>query len=304
MSIKKILILILCFLFFIKEAAFASAGGTTVFEFLKIPSTASHAALAGMPGFSSDSASSSPAMLGFVESPSFAATYAAYFQDVSFQAASFAFPYKNLIFNLSYSGFNYGNIDGYSSDPSGNYVFTGTFGADDSSFGIGVGYNVTQWLSVGAGLKYARQNIDASSISGFALNASAVYLPDANWYAVGGFENVGPNVEGYSMPASVYAGGYSYYEQYNILYGGEIKVYSGNLVFLKVAGEYDFKEILFFRLGYNISLTNSNDTLGEWYQRNLTAGFGISYGFFSLDYAWLPFGDLGSTSMVTLQISF
>jgi hypothetical protein len=106
------------------------------------------------------------------------------------------------------------------------------------------------------------------------------------------------------MPASVYAGGYSFYEDFDILYGAELKLCSGGSVFLKAAGEYDFRDIVFLRVGYSIPLTNSNDALGEWYDGNLTAGFGISYGLFSLDYAWLPFGALGSTNMITLQITF
>ncbi|MDR3275392.1 MAG: hypothetical protein LBS81_05475 [Endomicrobium sp.] len=61
------------------------------------------------------------------------------------------------------------------------------------------------------------------------------------------------------------------------------------------------KIICFLRGGYSCPLNNDNQTLGEWYQRNLTLGFGFNIKLISINYAWFPFGQLGCTNIFSLQ---
>ena len=306
MKICGLLIFLSYLYIFFPVSCFASAGdaGTTVFEFLKIPTTAAQAGLAGMTGFSSDAGANSHAMLDFAEGHSLSASYALYFQDTSFNALNFIYVKEKYVFNVSYAGFYYGDMDKYDEDSSGNYVPKGTFNANDLALGAGIGFAVLDELSLGAGVKYVSQSIDGQGISGFAANVSAVYLPEAQWYAVGGFENFGPSVAGYPMPANVYAGVYSFYEFLQTLCGAEIKYFTDGSMFLKGGAEFGWENKLFVRAGYSYPLTSSNEGLGSLYETNLSLGFGAAYKSFCFDYAWSPFGRLGGVNMVTLTINF
>ncbi|MDR2192635.1 MAG: hypothetical protein LBO62_07150 [Endomicrobium sp.] len=300
---KKLFAAILCFFSFY-QYAYGKDAGETVFEFLKIPTTAAQAALASMTGFSSESGAHSHAMLDFSQGSSLSASYAVYFQDTSFNALNFILAKEKYVFNFAYAGFYYGEMERYGEDENGNYVYNGKFGANDLALSAGVSRAIFDDVSVGGGLKYVGQNIDGQTIYGFAVSLSAVYLPDAEWYAVGGIENLGPPVEGYSMPANVYAGMYSFYGKLNVLCGAEIKYFIDGSVFIKAAGEFDLGEKFFLRAGYSFALTTSTEELGDWNERDLSLGFGFCNKFFAIDYAWLPFGVLGGVNMLTLTVNF
>jgi hypothetical protein len=300
---RKLFAVILCFLSPYQYAAASGASGENVFEFLKIPTTASQAALAQMTGFSSNSGAHCHAMLAFSQENSLSASYAVYFQNTSFNAVNFILAKEKCVFNFSYAGFYYGEMEKYVENGN-DYVYSGKFGANDLALSAGIGFSIFDELSVGGGLKYVSQNIDGQTIMGVAANVSAIYLPDDYWYVTGGLENFGPNVEGYPMPANIYAGVYSFYNKLNVLCGVEIKYYTDGAAFIKAAGEFDWEEKIFLRAGYSFALTKSNEALGDWHERNLSLGFGVYYRPFSIDYAWLPFGELGSVNMVTLTVNF
>ncbi|MDR3112917.1 MAG: hypothetical protein LBU09_00895 [Endomicrobium sp.] len=293
----------LCLISFFRCASVSEAAGENVFEFLKIPTTAAQGALAGMTGFNSEGGAHSHAMLDFAQGHSIGASYAAYFQDTSFNSLSFTLAREKYVLNFSYAGFYYGDMEGYREDSSGNYIYSGKFGANDLALGAGAGFAVLECLSLGCGLKYVAQNIDGEGIYGIAANLSAVYLPDANWYATLGLENFGPDVEGYRMPSNIYAGMYSFYEKIHVLVGAELKYYTAGSFLIKAAGEFDLVEKLFIRVGYSYPISNSNSELGDFFETNLSLGFGASYKPFSFDFAWMPFGQLGSVSMITLTIN-
>jgi hypothetical protein len=301
---KKFFAVTLCFFAFCRYASVSwAAAGENVFEFLKIPFSASQGALAGMTGFNSEGGAHSHAMLDFAQGHSLSASYAVYFQNTGFNSFNFTWAKEKYALNFSYAGFYYGDMEKYGEDSSGNYIPEGKFGANDLALGIGAGFAVLDSLSVGGGLKYVSQSIDGEGISGIAFNLSAVYLPEAGWYALCGFENVGPDVEGYPMPANVFAGMYSFYDKINILAGAEIKYYSDGQFFIKAAAEFDWEEKLFLRAGYSYPLSNAGGELGGLLETNLSLGFGAIYKIFTFDFAWLPFGQLGSVSMITLTVN-
>ncbi|MCL1972363.1 MAG: hypothetical protein FWG57_05165 [Endomicrobia bacterium] len=294
---------------FLNSDLLAAAAGTTLFNFLKIPLNASQAATAGINALNIHSAGSNPAMIPFFDRTSLSASYAAYFQDTSFHSLSLTIPFKGDYHgvNIAYGGFDYGKMDAYLEDSAGDYVANGTFGASDAFFGASYGRRITNAIYAGAGVKYVRQKIDDSDISGTVLSAAAMYMSDETWYMSAGADNIGSAVDGYQMPSSFYISIADSPQELNsmFMYGVELRAFFDETVWLKGACEFNYEKKLFARLGYSCPLINNNSSLSEsWYGRNLSAGFGIEYGFFSIDYAWLPFGDLGNTNMVSLQITF
>jgi len=293
---------------FLYTGAFAdNNAGTTVFNFLKLPATASQAALAGMVSYESASAPMNPSMIAFQDKPLLSASYAMHFQNTSFNSANFTIPAGRWGFNVSYGGMNYGDIEGAEETPTG-YIKTGTFSADDAYAGFSVGTELAEDITVGAGVKYVWQTIDGSKIDGIAFSFAGTYVSNYNWYISGGVENAGPDVEGYALPSSGFISFIDTYKDDTIpgefTFGAEARAFFDQTYWLKASCEYNFKSMFFARAGYSLPLTNSNDSLGDWYEKNLSLGFGFSYDFFKIDYAWLPFGDLGATSMLSLQLTF
>ena len=97
--------------------------------------------------------------------------------------------------------------------------------------------------------------------------------------------------------------------------GGALRVFSGGLFvmdlnlpvdrnpYLAVGGEYT---VLFgpdmgmaLRAGYNTGTSRGVEGLA-----GLTSGFGLKAGKFVLDYAWAPFGDLGTTHRISMTFRF
>lgn len=309
-TVKKIFLCCVCAFFAANNNVYASASaGTTLFYFLKLPLNASQAANAGISAFNISSAGSNPAMIPFFDRVSLSASYAAYFQDTYFNSFNMTIPLKSYVhgINIAYGGFDYGKMDSYLEDSSGDYVKNGTFGASDAFAGISYGRMITEEIYAGAGLKYVWQDIDGSKIEGFTLSASGIYIiPNKTWQISGGIDNAGPDVEGYQMPSSVYISVTDEPEDMNsmLVCGVELRAFFDETVWVKGALEFNYDRMFFARAGYSLPLNNENNSLGEWYERNLSAGFGFEYGFFAIDYAWLPFGDLGSTNMISLQIYF
>src|SRR5262249_991818 len=72
------------------------------------------------------------------------------------------------------------------------------------------------------------------------------------------------------------------------------------------SGEFDIgaevtpKKFISMRVGYRYALTNPD--LGGL--SNFSAGAGLRFGQFSLDYAFVPLGDLGLTHRVSLNFRF
>ncbi|MCL2144770.1 MAG: hypothetical protein FWH43_04675 [Endomicrobia bacterium] len=304
---KKTIAVILAVSLFAADL-FAVAAGTTLFNFLKIPLNASQAATAGINAFSVNTVGSNPALIPFFDGMSLSASYAAYFQDTSFSSIDMTVPFKGGYhgINVSYGGFDYGKMDSYLEDSSSGYVKNGTFGASDAFFGASYGRIITDEIYIGAGLKYVWQTIDDSKMDGIVFTASGLYMPDETWYISGGIDNAGFAVDGYKMPSSIYLSMIDAPEMLNsmFMYGFELRIHSDETMWIKGACEFNYEKMFFARLGYNFPLNNSNSSLGDLHERNLSLGFGVEYGFFVIDYAWLPYGDLGSTNMISVRINF
>jgi len=304
LKFKKVFSLFLCLFFFAQNGFSSSASGTTVFEFLKIPANASQAGYGGITSFTAASAPQNPAMIPFSTPNVLSATAASYVQDITYLSFSYTKFYKKSGFNLAYSGLNYGDFERYVENSSGDYEHRGTFSANDGFVNAGAGIVIGDYFTAGASVKYIWQTIDGSGISGAAFNLSGVYLSGKDWHASAGIENLGfCNRKDYALPSSFYGSAVSYIENYLVV-GGELRVFSDGAAWLKGAGELNYKEIFFARAGYSLALNRDAAKLGDWYERNLSLGFGVEYNFFTIDLAWLPYGKLGSATMVTVQYVF
>jgi hypothetical protein len=299
---KKFFFCNLIFLFLFSNNIFAAAG-TTVFNFLKLQKNANQAALANLTTFDKNLSFTNPAVLGFIDHYNIQASKAFHFQNTGYNSFNFAMPYKKLGLNLSYFGVDYGKFDGYTEDSSGNYVENGTFGASDSCVQAGLGYCITNILSLGTDIKYIFTNIDSVKMNGLAFDLAAfLALSDESSVSLG-LENLGAKVDGYMLPSNIYL---SYTNKIiePCKLGIELKSFFDNTMWLKSGLEVGVSENFILRSGYNWALTNDNSSLGRWYQRNLSLGFGLKINIVYIDYAWLPYGDLGNSNILSLKVAF
>jgi hypothetical protein len=292
----------LIFIVLLTSNLFAAAG-TTVFAFLKLPRNANQAALANLTTFDKNLSFTNTAVLGFADHYDIQVSKAIHFQNTGYNSFNFAMPYKNLGLSLSYFGFDYGEFDRYTEDSSGDYIENGTFGAGDSCMQAGLGYCITDILSLGTDIKYIFTNIDSVKMNGLAFGLSVFLSSNDKWSLALGLENIGPKVDGYMLPSNVYL---SYANKIiePCQLGVELKSFFDNTMWLKTAIEVGVGESFILRGGYNWALTNDNSSLGSWYQRNLSLGFGLKINIIRIDYAWLPYGELGNSNIISLKGEF
>ncbi|MDR1417950.1 MAG: PorV/PorQ family protein [Endomicrobium sp.] len=301
MNIKKAISSFI-FVFLFSNNVIAAAG-TTVFPFLKLAKNATQAALGNITTFDRNHSFTNPAVLGFIGHYNIQASKVIHFQNTGYNSFNFAMPYKKLGFNVSYFGLDYGKIESYIEDSSGNYFENGTFGAADSCVQTGVGYRIRENISLGADIKYIFTNIDSVKTNGLAFDIAAfLALSDKSSVALG-LENLGPKVDRYMLPSNAYL---SYANKIiePCKVGLELKSFFDNTMWLKSGLEVGVGENFTLRGGYNWALTNSNSSLGSWYQRNLSLGFGLKINIVYIDYAWLPYGDLGNSNIISLKVVF
>lgn len=185
------------------------------------------------------------------------------------------------------------------SNPSGAGL--GTFGSRDLAVGAGFGRLVAAGLSLGAGVKYLRSEIDAYSGSGVAVDLGALYAPARlPGLAVGlAAQNLGGTARFQSaserLPANVKAGAAYRVGSASREATVALDVNRERRAGLRVGAGVEAKPTaaLALRLGFD----GRNDA-----GPGLTAGVGVGNRRLWADYAFVPYGDLGSSHQMSLTL--
>jgi len=180
----------------------------------------------------------------------------------------------------------------------------GTFGARDFVYTLGYGYAVDDRLSIGAAGKYISQSLDSVSASAFAVDGGVQYRT-GRLRSAAGWRNGGSAVKfssrGNPLPFELYfAGAYAWSESW--LSVAEATMPRDDSLGLACGAEYR-REVMedlsgALRLGYNTEHTAADGFGG------VTVGLGLSYGKTAFDFAWVPYGELGSTFRYSVRVRF
>lgn len=154
---------------------------------------------------------------------------------------------------------------------------------------ISYALKIMENLSLGANLKLLNQSID-------------IYKEDGNAFDVGlllnGFRgmNVGLVAQnlGSNLPQTIKLGLSRRFLEDKLLFALDLNAPNDNNSFVSLGGEYQINPLLIIRAGYN---TRSEEGVGG----NLGIGLGLNLSHFSVDYAYVPYGDLGSTHRIGLR---
>jgi hypothetical protein len=200
---------------------------------------------------------------------------------------------------LSGNYVGYGSLPGY--DDTG--VQLADYSANRYGFGLGWGKEFLKGLSAGISVKGTMQTFAGDSYSGLSTDLGALWSPSPDLRLGLAYSGLGTTIDGHS-PASALRVGGSYRlnlarsNQLLLAASGALEPRGVNRV--QVGGEDVLYSLLALRAGYQFSLANNqiNGISG------LTLGAGFLYRGFTLDYAYLPYGDLGTAQRVSAGYKF
>lgn len=199
---------------------------------------------------------------------------------------------------LSFNYINFGELAAY--DSQGNAA--GNYGASDLGAGLGWGKEVMQGLQAGVAMKTEALTIDGVSYSAFSGDLGLLWeVAGARLGVV--YANLGSPVAGSALASALRLGasyGLTFNQDNSLLLAAATQVEPMGVSRIQFGAEEVFYRMAAVRLGYEDSLAD-NQIKGL---SGLTAGLGFTTAGFNLDYAYLPFGDLGTAQRLSLSYRF
>ncbi|MBI3299306.1 MAG: PorV/PorQ family protein [Elusimicrobia bacterium] len=289
--------------------------GTSAAAFLKIPAGARPAAMGDAFGGLADDAHAAnynPAGLAFLEAVEAAATHDSHFQGLNHEYGVLAVPLLSLRDTRlkrnawGVAAFSVKTL-GASDIERRGLVETdapvGTFGASDVSYALSYGRLVVGGLAAGGTVKLVEQTLDSANGRTAASDAGLLWRggrvsAGAGWRNLGGKLALGSTAA--PLPLTLYAGG-SLRPAPGILLAVEVRLPRDDAPRFSAGAELSRKFGTLSaaaRAGWNAS-NREADGFGGF-----TFGGGVAYGRLGVDFAMLPFGDLGAAYHTTIRIRF
>lgn len=292
--VKKTLlqVMLIALLLATVSPSFASdkGAGTTAANFLKIGIGARAASMGGAFTALADDGTSlywNPAGLCQVENTQVLATYNMHFQEINQGYLSLAFPMLGGTAGVAFSYVDMGRIEGR--DEEGNP--TGDFGASDMQVLVGYAGKISPRLMLGVSAEMLQQSIAEAKDSTFSGNFGVLFQVSDVLSSGIAIQNIGLNLGEDPLPLTYRAGLALKLDSLTIAVDA-VKAIDADTYFC--AGlEWQIADILALRGGYRTGQDNGSGV-------SYGAGFKVSK--LSLDYAYVPYGDLGDTHRVSLGI--
>lgn len=284
----------------------SAAPGSTTANFLKIGVGARGAAMGEAQAAVTEDVNSSywnPAGLSAMRFKEISLMHYQLVEGVNYQHLGFGLPTeKRGNFGFGVNRLDYGDINGFD-DAS---LPTGSVDASSLLLNVAWGKKVFDKsdFALGANFKYLRSDLAGYSASAPIFDFGALYpfrtqkLRDL--YLAFALRNLGPNVKFDSQGSDL---------PQQLVFGSGLKALGGNLVlaldvikpkdngsYVAAGIEYRVFQLLNLRAGYN---SNSN-----FVGNSFTYGLGIQFDNWNLDYAFVPFGDLGDTNRLSVGVRF
>jgi len=309
---KKLLILALLLIpsFSFAASIFSPDGaGTTVANFLKFGAgaraigmgNANTAVLAN----SADSIYWNPAAISVLKKMDATLMYSSYWMDMSYSWVAFAMPTQAGTFGIAVQYFNWGSID--ETDGAGGFTgakFSGYDLAVYLSYANKYMFDDDSVIRYGANFKIISSKL-ISTAFGAAVDAGTIYTLKDQLTSFGfSFHNLGTpmryDVESEPLPFDFKIGASRIFFD-NLLVAADLVFPSDNSIFPAFGAQYGLDVMqdgkIFFRAGYDMRSDAPGFT-------GFNAGFGAKFKDFEFDYAFSPYGDLGTAHRVSIGIKF
>lgn len=179
-------------------------------------------------------------------------------------------------------------------------TLTGQYDAGTVGGSLGWGYALVKDVAIGAAVRGMRQSIGGSRYDSIAVDAGALWNAPVPGLVVGAaVANIGGSGSASDL-AMVIRAGASWARELGssnrLLAAAAVAIEPSGANALDLGAEDTVLSHLGLRVGYRLNFTDQKLTGLS----GLTAGVGVSFASMSLDYAYLPFGDLGTLQRVSL----
>jgi hypothetical protein len=291
----------------------ASGAGTTAAPFLKTAMSPRAVAMGGAFGPLADDSGAvfvNPAGLAQSETTEVALDFATYLQDARTGNVSYCGTAGGNRLGLGVSFLTVGGIERRGlTDTAGLVPELGSFSSNDMAVTLAYAKKdfmaeTMKNLDVGLSAKFIRSSIDDSSAFAAAIDAGAIYRASAKVNFSLAVQNLGTKMkfedDSDPLPIDIRAGMlYRASPELNLV--GEVNEYLQDEKFYPSFGaEYWLREALAIRGGYKFGYDTEN--LGS--EVGLSLGFGIKVAGLGVDYAYLPFGELGNVHRFGFWLQF
>lgn len=299
--------------------AFVSTGicanknaGTSAAQFLKIGAGARGAGMAEAQAAVADdiyAAYYNPAGLALIGKPMMGAMHAQYLQGARYQYGAMALPVgegNRQAWGFSIANLGVSDMERRTQDTD---LPAGYFEASNFAYGLTYARRATDRLSIGITGKSVSVNIDDISGQVFAADLGLRYRPDLRvsfpvevavvTRNLGTKLKLGTGKD--PLPSALVLGG-SAKPLSDLLLALDLTRYRDTDIIISAGGEYRRK--LSGRLQGSVRGGYSNHNKNVDGASGVTLGAGLSLPSFAFDFAWVPFGALGTTFRYSLLVQF
>lgn len=305
MSFKSIIL----FLYFIILPG--NVLGTGV-AFLKIDVGAKPAAMGGAYTALADDVTAiywNPAGLAQLNQTELNVMHNDWFSGINYEFLALAYPTENLTFATSLIYLYTDEIKEVLKDTKkGGYWETGkVFSAESIALSFALAQPLQRNLFMGANLKYIYESIEKESASGGAVDLGILFKHSNGLRFGFVVQNLGPNMkfitDEFALPVT-YRAGIAYQIEDRFRFSLDVKKVKGERLNLCAGIESWFGKLFALRFS---GVTQGDNKLGKF--RGLPTGIAVGCGFnitnsVALDYAYVPYGDLGDTHRISMSMKF
>jgi len=310
--------LVVCYmglgLVFLTSRLFASDySGTSGFSFLNLPvgarATAMGEAFGSVPN-DVQGLAYNPASLATMAASQLSFQHLTYVEDINQEAMAYghAGRQEGISWGVSTNYLSVGDITrtvATSGTTDDGFTDAGTFSTYDMALGLSAADSITDDLKAGGTVKYIHESLADASSSAGAVDGGLLYRINDNhsWNAGAAIENLGFASKfadaAVKLPTSFRAGlSGQPFAQWLIATDYVKRVDTGGE--FDIGAEVTPRRFFSLRFGYRYQLTAPD--YGSL--ANFSAGIGFRYQRMSIDYAFIPLGDLGTTHHISINFRF
>ena len=287
----KLLILVGALLFLGALPAYPAGPGTSAANFLKIAVGARASGLGEAFTAVADDATCTywnPAGLSRVTERQVWAAYNHWFAEIQKGYLALAFPLNKGALALALNYVDLGTLEGR--DEDGNP--TGDFGASDCYLSLSYAKAISEKLCLGLGIGWLQDTINESQMTSFLGNLGLLYLYKERLNLAVVVQNLGGQHGSDPLPL-IFKTGFSY-QHSKLLLAADLVQPSDNDFYFCLGTEYQIKERFSIRLGYK-----SGVDVGPGF----SLGAGFKAGRYDVDYAYVPYGEIGESHRISFGMS-
>jgi len=279
-----------------------AAPGREAASFLDIPVGGGPAALASAyTALATDAYAPvyNPGGLGFVDSTQIAAQHLSYLESIHYEFLSLVRPINNTnAWGASAQYLGSGDIAG----TNGSGDSTGNYSTHFAAYSLAYSHRFKEKLAVGFSGKLIDAKIADASAHAYAVDIGGLYKVTDRFNLAAALTNAGTKLkflsDGGALPLTFKCGGaYQPSRQWKMVAEGDYAGYG--LLSGRTGVEWKPLELVAIRAGYRTDTTKELGMIA-----GLTTGVGLDLWGQELSYAWVPYGDLGTTQYFSMLIRF